>query len=54
MVAILVRASISSALRPKKLHSVYLKIFFNYLQLITIMVTFNLQWPDFVIEMFIV
>ena len=31
VVALLVKASLAAAIRPRRLHSVYLKIFFNYI-----------------------
>ena len=39
-----------SQLNRKKiaLHSIYFKIFVNYLQIIMIMVSFKLNWPDIV------
>ena len=48
MISIMVR----SALNQKKivLHSIYLKIFVNYLQVISIMMSFKLNWPTLVHE----
>ena len=42
---IIVFASIKSASKPKALHSVYLKMLMNYLQLVMLMGSFNLSWP---------
>ena len=41
---------VHSALNSKKitLHSIYLKIFVNYLQVIMIMISFKLNWPNLV------
>ena len=46
------RATLSSAIKPKSLHSVYLKIFFNYLQLVVLTASFNLEWPELVLSLF--
>ena len=48
----LVKTTISSAHYPKALHSIYIKIFTNYIQLVYLTTQFNLAWPDFVLEMF--
>jgi hypothetical protein len=50
----MVKTSLNSAIRPKALHSIYIKIFINYLQLVTLMASFNLEWPDFVLDLFVV
>ena len=41
---------VKSALNKKKiaLHSIYIKIFVNYLQIIMIMLSFKLNWPNLV------
>ena len=49
---VMVRAAINSAVKPKAMHSVYLKIFVNYIQLVMLTASFNLDWPDFVLEWF--
>jgi len=49
---ILVKTTMNSAYRPAKLHSVYLKIFMNYLQLVMLTASFNLDWPEQVLELF--
>lgn len=50
--AIMVRTSMRSAYKPTALHSVYIKIFMNYLQLIILTASFNLEWPQLVLELF--
>ena len=41
---------VTSQLNRKKiaLHSIYIKIFVNYLQIIMIMLSFKLNWPNLV------
>lgn len=51
-VAFLVRSSLRTAYEPTQLHSVYIKIFANYLQLIVITTQLNLDWPSFVYQLF--
>ena len=51
-IIILVKSSIASARQPKALHSIYLKIFMNYLQLVMLTASFNLSWPSFVLKLF--
>lgn len=51
-VVILVKTSLASARQPKALHSIYLKIFMNYLQLVMLTASFNLSWPAFVLKLF--
>ncbi|CAG9326023.1 unnamed protein product [Blepharisma stoltei] len=50
--AIMVRTTRNSAYKPKSLQSVYIKIFVNYLQLVVLITTFNLSWPDTVLNIF--
>ncbi|CAG9326024.1 unnamed protein product [Blepharisma stoltei] len=50
--AIMVRTSRNSAYKPKSIESVYIKIFVNYLQLVILITTFNLEWPDTVLQLF--
>jgi len=52
LVSIMVKTTLRSAVRPKALHSVYLKIFMNYLQLVTLAASFSLDWPSMVVEVF--
>ena len=49
---ILVKTTLKSAFTPKALHSIYIKIFTNYLQLVFITTQFNMQWPSYVVELF--
>ena len=49
---ILVKASIKAAFAPSKKHSIYIKIFTNYLQLVFLTSQFNLKWPSYVSSMF--
>jgi hypothetical protein len=46
--AVLVRSSLKTAYEPTAQHSIYLKIFTNYLQLVLIVTQLNLDWPSFV------
>ncbi|CAG9309797.1 unnamed protein product [Blepharisma stoltei] len=50
--AIMVKSTRNSAFKPKSLTSVYIKIFMNYLQLVMLVSTFNLNWPSQVIAIF--
>ena len=49
---VLVKTTLTSAFSPKALHSIYIKIFTNYLQLIFIITQFDLEWPSYVMEFF--
>ena len=49
---ILVKTTFTSAFSPKSLHSIYIKIFTNYLQLVFIVIQLDLEWPPYVIEFF--
>ena len=49
---VLVKAALASAFSPKSLHSIYIKIFTNYLQLVFIITQFDLEWPLYVTEFF--
>jgi hypothetical protein len=46
--AVLVRSSLKTAYMPQALHSIYLKIFTNYLQLVMLTTELDLNWPSFV------
>jgi len=46
LIVFLVKSTMSSALRPRELASVYLRILMNYLQLVMLTATFNLNWPS--------
>ena len=52
ILSIMVKSTINSALVPKKLHSIYLKIMANYMQIVLITMKFELDWPDEVLELF--
>jgi hypothetical protein len=49
---ILVKTTLKSAFTPKAMHSIYIKIFTNYLQLVFITTQFNLKWPSYVKQLF--
>jgi hypothetical protein len=49
---VLVRSSINTAYEPAAKHSIYLKIFTNYLQLVLLTTQLSLEWPSFVYELF--
>ncbi|CAG9326025.1 unnamed protein product [Blepharisma stoltei] len=51
---VMVRTTRNSAYKPKAIHSVYIKIFANYLQMIMLMTTFDLSWPSLVVDLFAV
>ena len=44
----MVYTTMRSALKPKSLKSIYLKIFLNHFQLVSISASFNLDWPNLV------
>jgi hypothetical protein len=44
--------SLASAHRTNSHYSIYLKIFLNYLQLVTVTSTFELAWPSYILEVF--
>ena len=50
-IGIMVRSNMISAFKPKKKHSVYIKILLNYLQLVTLIENFDLSWPQAILEM---
>lgn len=49
---VLVKTTLKSAFAAKALHSIYIKIFTNYLQLVFLTAQFNLDWPTYVLELF--
>ena len=49
---ILVKTTIKSSFSKKELYSVYLKIFTNYLQLMSLTSGFNFKWPSYVTKLF--
>jgi len=51
---LLVKTTLKSAFSPKALHSIYIKIFTNYLQLVFLTTQFNLKWPSTIVNLFAV
>ncbi|OMJ86545.1 hypothetical protein SteCoe_11896 [Stentor coeruleus] len=49
---VLVKTTLRTAFAAKALHSIYIKIFTNYLQLVFLTAQFNLDWPTYVLELF--
>ncbi len=49
---VMVKTTFKSAYEPSSLHSIYIKIFTNYLQLVMITTQFDLEWPELVLELF--
>ncbi|OMJ88702.1 hypothetical protein SteCoe_9326 [Stentor coeruleus] len=49
---VLVKSTLKSAFTPSAMHSIYIKIFTNYLQLVFLTTQFNLNWPSYVMELF--
>ena len=49
---LLVKTTLTSAFSQKSLHSIYIKIFTNYLQLVFIVTQFDLEWPVYAIKYF--
>ncbi|CAG9321999.1 unnamed protein product [Blepharisma stoltei] len=49
---LMVWMSKNSAYKPKSLSSIYIKIFINYVQLISLTTTFSLSWPNYVKRLF--
>jgi hypothetical protein len=49
---VLVKSTIKSAFTPSAMHSIYIKIFTNYLQLVFLTSQFNLNWPSYVMSLF--
>ena len=47
----LVKSSIKSAFSPKALHSIYIKILTNYLQLMFLTAQFEFNWPSYVLQL---
>ena len=48
----MVKSTLKSAYHSKSLHSIYIKIFTNYMQLVFLTTQFDLDWPNYVIELF--
>ncbi|CAG9330610.1 unnamed protein product [Blepharisma stoltei] len=49
---IMVKTTRNSAYKPKSVQSIYIKIFVNYLQIVMLVTTFDLQWPSSVTQLF--
>ena len=49
---ILIKTTIRSAFSTKEHYSIYIKIFTNYLQLMSLTANFNFNWPTYVLELF--
>ena len=49
---IMVSSTLKSAFSAKSLHSIYIKIFTNYLQIVFLTTQFNLNWPTYVLSFF--
>ena len=49
---ILVKTNLKSAFSPKAVHSIYIKIFANYLQLVFLTTQFNSKYPSTVVNLF--
>lgn len=47
VLALIVWTAINSALKPQSLIATYIKIFTNYLQMVVVSASLNLNWPDF-------
>jgi len=52
ILTLLVWSTLRSAHRPAALHSIYLKILMNYLQLVLLTADFKLNWPEIVQQLF--
>ena len=52
--AVIVDSTLKTAFKPKELHSVYIKIFTNYIQLVYLVSEFKLSWPSTVTNLFAV
>ncbi|CAG9312607.1 unnamed protein product [Blepharisma stoltei] len=50
----IVKTTREAAFRPKSVISIYLKIFFNYTQMIILASNFKMSWPEEVIKLFLV
>jgi hypothetical protein len=47
-IALIVLLAIRGATKPRSLMAIYFKIFLNYLQMVVVAASLNLNWPDFV------
>jgi hypothetical protein len=50
VILFMIRSALLSAVKEKSLVSVYLLIFVNYLQVVMLMVSFQLNWPTYVFD----
>jgi hypothetical protein len=50
--AVFLRSTLKTAYEPEAQHSIYLKIFANYLQLVLLVTQLSLDWPSFVLSFF--
>ena len=48
----MVKSTIEAAIKKKAVHSVYLRIMMNHLQMIVLTASFNLDWPQLIIDFF--
>ena len=46
VIVIIIRSTLTSALKRKNIQSVYIKILMSHLQLLTLTASFNLKWPS--------
>ena len=52
VVAGLTASSINGAYKQQSITSIYFKILMNYIQIVTLTISFNLDWPSLVKSMF--
>jgi len=52
IVIFVIKMSLISAHKARSYYSIYLKIFVNYVQLVTVTAGFQLSWPSYVLELF--
>jgi len=52
VIAFVIKMSLISAHKARSHYSVYLKIFVNYIQLVTVTATFELSWPSYALQLF--
>ena len=49
---IIIRTAINSAKKPRSYYSIFIKILLNYIQLVMLTASFQLQWPNYAKELF--
>lgn len=49
---VMITSTLKSAFSSKSLHSIYIKIFTNYLQIVFLTTELNLNWPTYVLKLF--